>query len=123
MKAIPIRMRPACRAPRRSERRNSPPPSASSTGTSQPSGNDRIWISSAEPRLPPRISDSPAGKLSAPVPAKLAASRATAEELCRTMAKTSPIPAAPRRLLRWVITRLNEGPNARSIPVRTMRTA
>ena len=48
---------------------------------------------------------------------------ATAAELCRMIDSSVPVSPALARLRFWVTTRLKDDPNARSIPVLTMRTA
>ena len=121
---MPMSTRPACRVWRAGPLKNSTPPPSSSTGTSRLRSNDRICTTRAEPKSAPSISASPVGTLSTPLPAKPAASTATAVELCSSTAIPAPTPAArsrPEPLSRS--TRRSAGSWLRSIPVRTMRTA
>ncbi len=123
MNAMPMSMRPICRMVRVSYFRNIQPPAASRIGVSQERSSDRTWTTMAEPTSAPSSRARPLAAASMPLAANPVASTAAAVELCRITAMTMPSNAAeiaPRSGSE--MARRSIGPDARSTPVRTMRT-
>ena len=123
IRATPRTARPICFGMADRLFRNVTPPPTSSSGASQLISMLRNWITRAEPRSAPSIAGRPIWKDRVPAPTNPATSMATATELCMMAASASPARLARIRALEPVINRRKDAPKARSMPVRTMRTA